>query len=322
MRAAFGKLFLKKNPTIVIFLIAFAVGFGVCYLCCYICKKIFFKFSQINQSLIYTYCVLGGILWGVVALSTLEVDRERYDRYMQDYERDYNFPIWLNNELDKGLKEGYDKKQLVFDLQQYIIQNYNKLRKCNYETKEYCEFLIQWLQNLQISKNNTNYELKFDTFKKILEDFLAEHKPQKSNGEPLNTFLFACFLNFAVTFVAFSLAKFILTPLPAEVYEKEKNLIGVRVMKLLFGAVVAIGVFSLLTLVYIIIAEDYYFLTFKRLQEFLLGLCIFYSPIFFIFWGISYIAFGSGNPFFVFKYKPNQRRKKGNTEYIDTEIVE
>ncbi len=199
MRMAFGKLFLKKNPTIVIFLIAFAVGFGVCYLCCRLYYKArVFEYKllpqysksvkvQISDIIIYTCCTISGIIWGIVAIN------------------------------------------INFD----------------------------------------NVDLGF--------------------------FIACSLITFGIIFLLFSFIEMIIMPLPAEVYDTKKNLIAVRLIKVLF---ILSFILALPTLFVVTI------------------------PAFFILWGISYIAFGSGNPFFVFKYKPNQRRKKNNTEYIDTEIVE
>lgn len=55
----------------------------------------------------------------------------------------------------------------------------------------------------------------------------------------------------------------------------------------------------------------------------LLASLILATPPFLVLWAISYIAFGSGNPFFVFKYKPHKKPENSskNEEIIDTEVV-
>ena len=215
MGSIFGKLFLKKNPTIVIFLIAFAVGFGVCYFCCRLYQKIRVlehkilpRYSkpvqvQISDTIIYTCCTISAIIWGIVAVN------------------------------------------INFD----------------------------------------NVDLGF--------------------------FIACSLITFGIIFLLFSFIEMIITPLPAEVYDTEKNLVAVRLIKVLFTISFYLDVFLLC---YLLGKETFL----DNLFEYGLAVVV---P-FFIFWGISYIAFGSGNPFFVFKYKPNQVRKKGDSEYIDTEIVE
>ena len=173
------------NMNIIMFVFAFLFGFGICALCYYICHKIFFKFTKINENLLYAYGLLGGILCGIAEV------------------------------------------KISFDIDEF--------------------------------------------------------------------FLYTSIYSFCIIFIVFLIAKPIATPLPAEVYNTEKNLVAVRLIKVLF---ILSFILALPTLFMVTI------------------------PAFFILWGVSYIAFGSGNPFFVFKYKPNQRRKKDNTEYIDTEIVE
>ena len=207
----------------------------------------------------------------------------------------------IQYDFDKAEKDGFSATQVIDILKSEIDINWQFIsQRTNNDINA-----IYWTLYLYNTENG----------------FIPLRDEQETNTN-LNTLLLACFLNFAVTLVAFVFAKFILTPLSAEVYEKEKNLVGVRVMKLLFGVVIAIGVAW--TFIFAAdIVKDSVSLSFNKLKEFLSLFLILVTPLFFILWGISYIAFGSGNPFFVFKYKPNKRRKKDDTaEYIDTEIVE
>lgn len=105
-----------------------------------------------------------------------------------------------------------------------------------------------------------------------------------------------CLLNFFITFILFWLIKNIITPLPSEIYEEENSLTMIRLLKVLF----IISFLFDITLIGLFVG----------------------IPSFLVLWVISYIAFGSGNPFFVFKYKPYKKSKQGkNEEYIDTEVV-
>ena len=92
------------------------------------------------------------------------------------------------------------------------------------------------------------------------------------SGNFLNKLAIFCLFIFVMTFVLFIFAKFICKPLPEKIYQTKKNLIAIRFFKVLFIVL---------------------FLTIP-----------FSFPIFLILWAISYIVFGSGDPFFVFKYDP------------------
>lgn len=85
MGGAFSKIFLKKNPTIAIFVIAFLVGFGVCWVCYKLCHRIFFKTSKINEGLLYAYCVIGGIIWGVVAVDSFDLNLNSAENNASNY---------------------------------------------------------------------------------------------------------------------------------------------------------------------------------------------------------------------------------------------
>lgn len=128
--------------------------------------------------------------------------------------------------------------------------------------------------------------------------------------------LAACLFNFCITFVIFIFVKFILIPLPIEVYETKKNFIAIRLLKVFFIISFAID----LLLVILVIHECSF--SFSEFVDFVVkGFIIAMFP-FLVLWGISYVAFGNANPFFVFKYKPNKIQKRNDDEYIDTEIVQ
>ncbi|MGX3098540.1 hypothetical protein [Helicobacter sp. 23-1046] len=116
----------------------------------------------------------------------------------------------------------------------------------------------------------------------------------------LNELAILCLFIFVMTFVVFFFVKSIFKPLPEEIYQIKKNLIAIRFFKVLFIVLFLIEFIVLAVLVCVSIANS-------RFEEILLGIPISFcctSPIFLILWGISYIVFGSGNPFFVFKYDP------------------
>ena len=474
----FARTFFREHPHLAIPLLAFLFGFGICWICYRLCHKIFFNAIKVNQTLLYIYCLVGAILWGLVTMNEMPkadeskqksklsfelrlypkndeptlnkqtflkqvyADKQYLSEQWQqtitniktnkrqvpqaheiglknlqnslnfinstlDTNSSFNYSDFITNfvttssnnlksipfnrcnevvfrstnsqSLDEKLKNGTATMMDALVAQQYLginLSNYGYQPPFNAEFALICETSLYDYMVLDLSINTAVELSQNSTWKKdgtIQYDFDKAEKDgfsatqvidilkseidinwqlisQRTNNDinaiywtlylyntengfiplrdeqetntNLNALLLACFLNFAVTLVAFVFAKFILTPLSAEVYEKEKNLVGVRVMKLLFGVVIAIGVAW--TFIFAAdIVKDSVSLSFNKLKEFLSLFLILVTPLFFILWGISYIAFGSGNPFFVFKYKPNQRRKKDDTaEYIDTEIVE
>lgn len=62
---------MKAFPALLAFLFAAVVGFGVCYLSYRICHRIFFRAYKLHTELLYTFCTIGAIIWGVVAVNNL-----------------------------------------------------------------------------------------------------------------------------------------------------------------------------------------------------------------------------------------------------------
>lgn len=71
MMRAVGKTLIKANLNVAIFIFAFLIGFGVCWVSYWLCHKIFFKTSKLNKTLLYSYCIIGGIVWGFIAVNNL-----------------------------------------------------------------------------------------------------------------------------------------------------------------------------------------------------------------------------------------------------------
>lgn len=123
-----------------------------------------------------------------------------------------------------------------------------------------------------------------------------------------------------ITWIIISILCYYYMPLSDEIYETKKNLVAVRAVKLFLGAIFMGWAWCGGAFVTILLIS--YSIDIGGYMENILDFIYFTIPPFLILWSISYIAFGSGNPFFVFKYKPKQKRKKDESEYIDTEIVE
>lgn len=142
--------------------------------------------------------------------------------------------------------------------------------------------------------------------------------------------LVCCVPESLATFCLIVCVAFMYKPLSIAVYQVSKNLIAVRFFRAIFIILALINlmalVYSVCVLVHFCNFSDFPNVDKLRLlysypsSPFALSLgghfyplygyftCLFTllcsSPIFLILWGISYIVFGSGDPFFVFKYDP------------------
>ncbi len=123
------------------------------------------------------------------------------------------------------------------------------------------------------------------------------------SGNFLNELAILCLFIFVMTFVIFFFAKPIFKPLPEKIYQTKKNLIAIRFFKVLFIVLFLIDFIIVLVVLAVAAKEGFEGI----ILWVTLGIPISFgltSPIFLILWGISYIVFGSGHPFFVFKYDP------------------